>query len=122
MSAEVTVYTDSARDNVLTVPLQAILGSVDMGKKRRVYVITEDGPVAREVVVGMSNDRMAEIEDGLVEGEEVILNPRVLLTDAEKATFGDAPSVKGGGPGKDKEKGKDKGGKEKGGKDGAKKK
>jgi HlyD family secretion protein len=116
MSAEVTVYTDTARDNVLTVPLQAILGSVDMGKKRRVYVQTEDGPVAREVVVGMSNDRMAEIEDGLVEGEEVILNPRVLLTDAEKASYGEAPTAKGGG-------GKEKGGKEKGkgGKDGKKK-
>src|SRR5262249_31730058 len=113
------VYTDSARENILTVPLQAILGSVDMGKKRRVYVITEDGPVARDVIVGMSNDRMAEIEEGLVEGEEVILNPRVLLTDAEKASFGDAPSVKGGA-GKEKG-GKEKGAKEKGGKDGKKK-
>ena len=119
MTAEVTIFTDSLRENVLTVPLQAILGSVDMGNKRRIYVMTPSGPEAREVVVGLSNDRMAVIESGLTEGDEVVVNPRVLLTEADKAALGeyntrssDKPSPKGkggpggpGGPGGEKGKG-----------------
>ncbi|MFQ3649047.1 MAG: hypothetical protein SNJ75_01845 [Gemmataceae bacterium] len=113
MTAEVTIFTDSLRENVLTVPLQAILGSVDMGNKRRVYVLTPNGPEVREVVVGLSNDRMAVIESGLAEGEEVIVNPRVLLSDADKAALGEfggrggeRSGLKGKlGPGGDKGKG-----------------
>ena len=105
MTAEVTIFTDSLRENVLTVPLQAILGSVDMGNKRRVYVLTPQGPEPREVVVGLSNDRMAVIESGLAEGEEVIVNPRVLLSDADKAALGEYSSR-----GADKGVGRGKGG------------
>jgi hypothetical protein len=118
MSAEVTIFTDSQRDHVLAVPLQAILGSVNMGRKRRVYVMTEKGPEAREVTVGLSNEKMAEIEDGLREGDQVIVNPRVLLSEKEKAELGENTYRRG--PGKD---GKDKGdgkGKEGKGKDGGK--
>ena len=67
------------------------------------------------MVVGLSNERMAEIESGLVEGEEVVVNPRVLLSDAEKAALGEVqprgPGAPGGAGGK--EKGKDKAGKKK---------
>jgi multidrug efflux pump subunit AcrA (membrane-fusion protein) len=118
MTAEVTIFTDSLREDVLTVPLQAILGSVDMGNKRRVYVNTPSGPQPREVVVGLSNDRMAVIEEGLIEGEEVVINPRVLLSDSEKAALGETtnyrdkagpkgkPGMPPGGPGgADKAKG-----------------
>jgi len=109
MSGEVTIFTDSSRDHCLAIPVQSILGSVDMGKKRRVYVQTPDGPEPRDVTIGLSNDRMAEVESGLSEGEEVIVNPRVLLSEKEKAQFGDSGSYRpGGGPGKDKG-GKDKG-------------
>ncbi|MFO0927971.1 MAG: HlyD family secretion protein [Gemmataceae bacterium] len=89
MSAEVTIYTDSARDDCLAIPVQAILGTVDMGNKRRVYVMTPEGAEPREVVIGLSNDKMAEVESGLNEGDEVVVNPRVLLTEKEKAQFGD---------------------------------
>lgn len=117
MTAEVTIYTDSQRENVLVIPIQSIVGSVDMGKKRRVYVYTPDGPQPREVVIGLSNDKMAEVEQGLVEGEEVIVNPRALLSEAEKAALGDTAPARGngkmkdkGGPGaKDKAGAKDKG-------------
>src|SRR5262249_35682081 len=90
MSAEVTLYTDDARDNCLAVPVQAILGSVDMGNKRRLYVMTEEGPEARECVIGLSNDKMAEVISGVTEGEQVVVNPRVLLSEKEKAQFGDS--------------------------------
>jgi len=120
MSAEVTIFTDSQRDHVLAVPLQAILGSVDMGRKRRVYVMTEKGPEAREVTVGLSNEKMAEIEDGLHENEQVIVNPRVLLSEKEKAELGESTYRRGGGKdGKGKGDGKGKDGKGDGkGKDG----
>jgi multidrug resistance efflux pump len=110
MSAEVVMFTDSARDHCLTVPVQAILGSVDMGNKRRVYVQTPSGAEAREVTIGLSNDKMAEVESGLEEGDLVVVNPRVLLSEKEKAQFS---SDSGKGKGKD---GKDKDGKGKDGK------
>jgi multidrug efflux pump subunit AcrA (membrane-fusion protein) len=121
MTAEVTIFTDSLRENVLTVPLQAILGSVEMGNKRRIYVLTPTGPEAREVVVGLSNDRMAVIESGLTEGDEVIINPRFLLTESDKAALGEyntrgsekagpkgkgGPGGAGGAPGGGADKGK----------------
>jgi multidrug efflux pump subunit AcrA (membrane-fusion protein) len=113
MSAEVTIFTDSHRDHVLTVPIQAILGSVDMGSKRRCYVMTPNGAEAREIVVGLSNDKMAEVDSGLQEGDEVVVNPRVLLSDKDKAQYeGSGKRGPKGGKGKD---GKGMGGK---GKDG----
>jgi hypothetical protein len=112
MTAEVTIFTDSQRDNALTIPVQAILGSVDMGDTRRVYVQTANGPEARDVTIGLSNDRMAEVVSGLKEGDEVVVNPVVLLSAEEKARY--APTPAAGAKGKDKGKG----GKGKGGKGG----
>ena len=114
MSAEVVLFTDSAKESCLTVPVQAILGSMDMGNMRRVYVMTATGPEPRDVVVGLSNDKMAEIESGLDAGDQVIVNARVLLTDKEKAQYGDGSfryrsEEKDKGKVKDKDKGKDKG-------------
>ncbi|MFM7149811.1 MAG: efflux RND transporter periplasmic adaptor subunit, partial [Gemmataceae bacterium] len=107
MSAEVTIFTDSTRENCLAVPVQSILGSMDMGDKRRVYIQGPEGPIAREVVIGLSNDKMAEVISGLEEGEQVVVNPRVLLTDKEKALFEESNPYRSGG--------KEKGGKGKGG-------
>ena len=70
MSAEVTIFTDSAREECLAIPVQAIYGTLDMGNKRNVKVLLPDGTTeTREIVVGLSNDKMAEIESGLEEGE-----------------------------------------------------
>jgi hypothetical protein len=41
--------------------------------------------VEREVEIGLSNEKVVEIKAGLEEGEEVVLNPRALLSDKEKA-------------------------------------
>jgi multidrug resistance efflux pump len=84
MSAEVTITIGDVLDNVLTVPIQAIVGSAELGKHRKCFVVTPDGPVERDIVVGMSNDKMAEIRDGLQEGEEVVLNPKTLVGDRLK--------------------------------------
>jgi hypothetical protein len=93
MSAEVTVLTDMHREHVLAVPLQAVIGSVDMGNKRKCFVMTEKGPKERMVTLGLSNDKMVEVTEGLEEGEEVILNPRLLMSDKEKAASGTPKST-----------------------------
>ncbi|HXG12197.1 MAG TPA: efflux RND transporter periplasmic adaptor subunit [Gemmataceae bacterium] len=84
MSAEVTIFTDSPLKNVLIVPEAAVFGSVQMGKYRKVFVMTPDGPEEREVVAGLSNGTHVEIKEGLKEGEEVVVNPRVLLGERER--------------------------------------
>jgi multidrug resistance efflux pump len=98
MSAEVTIHTDRHADNVLTIPLQAVVASGDLGSSRKVLVMTPEGPVERQVTLGMSNNRMVEVKDGLEEGDEVIINPRVLLGEKDKNAAGAAPAAKSGGP------------------------
>jgi hypothetical protein len=96
MSAEVSIVTDAHRDNVLTIPVQCILGSSEPGDNRRVFVSTPQGPVEREITLGLSNDKMVEVKSGLEEGEQVALNPRVLLSDKDKAAAQPPPQKKGG--------------------------
>lgn len=84
MSAEVTIFASRTVDNVLTVPVQAVLGTPAAGAKRKCFVLNGADVEERDIVVGMSNDKMAEIREGLEVGEEVILNPRVLLGDKSK--------------------------------------
>ena len=111
MSAEVTITIEDALEQVLTVPIQAIFGGSEMEEKRSVMVMTPDGPQKRDVVVGLSNDKIAEIKKGLQEGDEVIENPKAVLGDkikvrepgAEKQSGGSEFGGKGGkGGGKDK--------------------
>ena len=106
MSAEVTIQTEAQADNVLTVPVQAIISTNDMGKYRKCFVKLSNGQTEpRRILVGLSNERMAEIRDeaetlaglsgeekaelksGLKEGDEVVLNPRVLLSEKDKANL-----------------------------------
>jgi hypothetical protein len=88
MSAEVTIYTDAPHKNVLIVPIQAIVGSTQMGKVRKCFVLTPNGPEEKEVSIGLNNDTHVEIKSGLKEGDEVVVNPRVLVGDREKTRSG----------------------------------
>jgi HlyD family secretion protein len=101
MDAEVTIYVDTNDHPVLAIPLQAVLGSVSMGEKRRCFVATPNGPQTREVTLGLANETMVEVKDGLEEAEEVILNPLVLLSEKEKREFANQPvrRRRGGGQG-----------------------
>jgi hypothetical protein len=87
MSAEVTIFSDKQLDDVLAIPVQAVLGSPDMGPKRKCYVLPPGAsePEEREIVVGMSNDKMAEVQQGLKAGELVVMNARQLYPDKNKA-------------------------------------
>jgi HlyD family secretion protein len=98
MSAEVTIMIDDQLEHVLGVPLQAIVGSVELGMERKCFVLDSAGqPEERTIVVGLSNEQMAEIKSGLQEGDEVILNPKALLDDKAKAALSSDP--KNGGHG-----------------------
>jgi hypothetical protein len=113
MSAEVTISVEAAGENVLAVPVQAIVGGAEGGTKRKVFVATAAGTQEREVTLGLFNERMAEVKDGLAEGDRVVLNPKVLAGPGAK-TRDDAteqPTRRGGmGAGKGG-KGKEGGGK-----------
>jgi RND family efflux transporter MFP subunit len=67
-------------DDVLSVPFQAILEHKD---KDYVYLITPDGPERREVRLGMFNDTMIEVTEGLREGDKVALDPIALMAETE---------------------------------------
>lgn len=84
MSAEVTIVVDPPKDPVLAVPMQAIVGGAESGPKRKVYVKTATGTEEREVELGVFNEKMVEIRSGLNEGDNVVLNPKVLLGEKAK--------------------------------------
>ena len=46
-----------------------------MGAKREVFVKTATGYDRREVKLGLYNDKMVEIREGLAEGDEIVVNP-----------------------------------------------
>ncbi|MFO0807256.1 MAG: hypothetical protein U0746_01395 [Gemmataceae bacterium] len=111
MSAEVTIHIEATDENVLTVPLQAVVGGAELGEKRKVFVNGPEGPKEREVIIGLSNEKMVEIRSGLKENEEVILNPRVLIGDKMKTRQVVENDRQGGIGGGGKGDGKKKGGK-----------
>jgi HlyD family secretion protein len=113
MTSEVTITVADALERVLTLPIQAIIGSAEMGASRKCFVNTPHGPEEREIVVGMSNEKEAEIRSGLMPGDEVIINPKVLVGDKVKTReAGELKNVgatsdnggKGGPGGKGKDK------------------
>ena len=96
MSAEVTIQVDPPKEPVLCVPLQAVAGGAEGADKRKVFVLTPAGPQEREVTLGLFNDKMVEVKSGLAEGDDVVLNPKVLL--GENAKTREEPSPAQSGP------------------------
>jgi multidrug efflux pump subunit AcrA (membrane-fusion protein) len=86
MTAEVTISVDAAKEPVLTIPLQTIIGGAEMGATREVFVKNDNGYERKAVTLGLYNDKMVEVRDGLSEGDEVVINPKVLLGDSKTKT------------------------------------
>ncbi|HEV3437952.1 MAG TPA: hypothetical protein VG122_11360, partial [Gemmata sp.] len=102
MTAEVIINVDASKEPVLTVPLQTIVGGAEMGATREVFVKTPTGYERRAVRLGLYNDKMIEVREGLTEGDEVVTNPKVLLGDNKtKTRDGEAQKSGKGGDGKD---------------------
>ena len=105
MSAEVTIHIKGIKD-VLTVPLQSIVGGSELGTKRKVFVKTETGYDEKEVLLGIYNDKVIEVREGLNEGDIVVINPKVLLGDnKQKTRDGTGPASDGGKGGDGKSNG-----------------
>jgi multidrug resistance efflux pump len=114
LSAVCTIFTDSRVEHVLAVPIQAVVSPLEKNGKPRCFVMTPDGPKAREVEVGLTDEKYIEIKSGLNENEEVVLNPRALVNEKErkaskedeKALSGAAKQLNGaGGQGRSKPSG-----------------
>ena len=86
MTASVEIFVADIPD-ALVVDVTAV---VEQRGKFYVWVVTSDGPERRPVIVGRTNESVIEIQDGLVEGEEVLLNPRAIVEEAREAD--DAPA------------------------------
>jgi hypothetical protein len=86
MTAEVTITTGATKEHVLTVPVQAVIGGAEMAGKRQVFVMNGRGADKRDIEIGESNDKMVEVKSGLKEGDEVVINPKVLLGDEKVKT------------------------------------
>jgi HlyD family secretion protein len=59
-------------DDVVYIPVQAV---ISVGGEPTVYVVENGAPVARTVKTGLDNNRMICIEEGLEEGELVLMSP-----------------------------------------------
>ena len=104
MSAEVTIYADESPAEVMVLPVQAIDGIVSLGTRPRCFVLGPDGqPAPKEIVVGMSNPRLAEVKSGLKEGDKVVLNPASLTGEDDETNAGkhEGDSQNEGGDGSD---------------------
>jgi len=77
LTAQVEVLVES-REDVLQVPLQAVLAIAD---KQIAFVLTDKGEERRDLVVGQSNQSHVEIKEGVKPGELVIMNARTHFAD-----------------------------------------
>ena len=80
MSAEVEIILAEHKD-VLQIPVASIL---ELNNGFHCWVRTGSGIVKRAVKLGESDDIFVIVEDGVKEGENVILNPLAYIDDAQK--------------------------------------
>lgn len=77
MFAEVELKTKAVSD-VLAIPRLAIMQE---GSRQVVYIVTDDKAYAREIVVGLINDEMAQVTSGLNEGDLLVVKGQEYLRD-----------------------------------------
>ena len=80
-TCRVEIVVDRYED-VISVPLQTV--QLVRGKPT-VYVRTPAGPAPREVEVGMDNNRLVHVKNGLKEGEHVLLAPPLDETETDRS-------------------------------------
>ena len=79
MTVEVEVIV-AEHKNVPTIPVAAVL---EHEKQFYCWVKTPTGTARRQLKLGDSNDQFIVVKDGVAEGEDVILNPRALVDEAQ---------------------------------------
>jgi hypothetical protein len=65
------------------IPVPAVL---EMNGEFACWVETANGIERRQLLLGMSNDQMVEVVDGVAEGETVVLNPRATIPEARRTS------------------------------------
>jgi hypothetical protein len=80
MTAEVEILVDDLHD-VLTVPVSAV---VEKDGRFFAWVKDKTGLHRRPLLLGQTNDKVMQITDGLKEKDEVILNPRAVVAEAQE--------------------------------------
>lgn len=80
MTAEAEILVAHLKD-VVTLPVAAV---VQQRGKYYCWVKTQKEPERRPLVLGLSNDEFVEVKDGVVPGEEVVLNPRAVVAEARE--------------------------------------
>jgi HlyD family secretion protein len=98
MTAVVIISVDAAKGPVLTAPIQSVVGGVEMGGTREIFVKTDSGYDRRKVDLGLYNETMVEIRSGLEEGDVIVTNPKVLLGEGEKTKTRDPGEFKSTDP------------------------
>jgi len=84
-------------DDVVYVPVQAV---VRIGNQPTVYVVKDGKSEARDVEIGLDNNRMVHVVNGLAVGEKVMLAPPLAPAEAQDVKARDALRQRGeGGPG-----------------------
>jgi len=102
MSADVEILISRLID-VLAAPAQAVAGTVE---KPAVYVWTSDGPQRRDVKLGLASEHFVEIQEGLAEGDRLLLDPPRERRAAPAASRDKPEGAAQGGPSKGGKSGK----------------
>jgi HlyD family secretion protein len=79
LSAQVEMFMTDL-DDVLSVPLRAV---IELRGRNYVYLVTPGSPARREVKLGLYNETMIEVREGLRAGDKVALDPIPLMSDEE---------------------------------------
>ncbi len=78
MTAECEILVAHLQD-VLTIPVAAV---VEQRGEYLAWIRTAEGFERRPLVLGATNDQFVEVQDGLLEGMDVVLNPRAVIPEA----------------------------------------
>ena len=70
-------------EDAVYVPVQTVLNVAGVPT---VYVLEDDEPVARKIKIGLDNNRMVHVKEGLEEGEAVLLAPPLDQASVEAAS------------------------------------
>lgn len=90
--AEVAVYS---KENAIMVPVSAVFDSDGDGKPDSLFLVAEAGVAqSRKVAVGYQTSDFVEIEDGVIEGDEVIVETATRLQDGMKVAIQESQEPK----------------------------
>ena len=89
-------YFGGEERKALVIPRKAIIGSIQYPK---VYVIKEGKANLRNLQTGFHDSEKVEVTKGLEEGEQVVVNGQINLTEGTKVVIFEKPQLKNGSPG-----------------------